>query len=165
MKKAFTLLALALLVASAAMAQPEKASLVAVRVFTAPDDAGFVTPESKLRQVLLKDVTKKLSNDKDAKRILRLADDAAVTIEILSIVREETGTSKTQTSALGRALLTPSLTETIQIRKTTVRSILRFGGFEKELISTHIAGELGDNAIRLREAITGFVGDNAAKLR
>lgn len=157
MKTVFAILALSLL-APNVMAQPVK-----LRLFTAPDDAGFVTAESKQRQYILKEVTKKLS--KEAKKEILLSDDAAVTIEIIAIENKGTGTSETHTSGLGVALHTPELKETTQIRETSVRALLKFEGFEKELVSVHRNGELGNDEILFTNLVKAFVKDNAAKLK
>src|SRR6266508_1942633 len=101
MKTIVAILALALL-ASNATAQPIK-----IHLFTAPDDAGFVTAESKARQYILQKVTEKMLKEGRVKKEILLVEDAAVTIEILSVETKGTGTSETHTSGLGVALNTP----------------------------------------------------------
>ncbi|OFW03212.1 MAG: hypothetical protein A3H96_19100 [Acidobacteria bacterium RIFCSPLOWO2_02_FULL_67_36] len=150
MKTALTFLALSLF-ASSATAQPVK-----LHLFTKPDDGGFVTAESKGRQEILKDVTKELL--KKAKKDIVLANDAALTVEILGSTSVDISTAETRTSILGR--------------EDHVQATLRFGDYTEQLdVSSSVVGGgiLGDRRIeaetKLAWRIQAWVKDNAAKLK
>lgn len=124
---------------------------IPVHVFTAPDDAGFITAESKARQQALATVTKQLAK---ASKVLTLTADATVTVEILSH-RILPGTSAEMVGNRTYAIHQTELTAVLKYREVTQ-------AFEVRVSS---AGNGPEATEVLVYKVTAFVKDNATRLR
>ncbi len=135
-----------------AATEPQKISL---RVFTAPDDGGFVTAESKARQALTAAVIKTLSKEKT----IALKDDAPVTLEILSQAVKATGTVETVVlPTVGR--------QNFAVTETHITAVLKFKDYTKEFdVVASSAGSFPVSAqTRFEYEVKTWLKDNAAKL-
>ncbi len=144
-----------LIAGTTALAAPEPQK-ISLRIFTAPDDGGFITAESKARQALTAAVIKTLSKEKT----LVVRDDAPITLEILSRTIKATGTVET----VNLPTVGP---QTFAITETRISAVLTFGDYTKNF--DVVASSAGTYAVsaqtRFEYEVKSWLKDNAAKLK